>query len=286
MSRIVRLHQDAQRPVTHVFGTEGYLLTVPRGFRDPRLRLGRDLEGTDVEELKTAGRVFEQGRVARAVARASARASAPIGPATVKEQYLDRRRRRYLILEPGPSVRVSLDDFDRYPAGTELDAEQVGALRAGDAQLRLAAMIDRLCVVRPRTEREIRERLGRRGVEASPALDQAIARYRNAGLILDDEAFARWFVEHRGAPRGKGLRALAPELSRLVSDRSAIGAAADETQEDEAFATALTRARRGLDLALEGDRRKFAARLARRGFSFERIRPLLASAGATLDDDE
>lgn len=68
----------------------------------------------------------------------------------------------------------------------------------------------RLLKVRPRSEKELRDRLHRKGFDDA-IIEQAIAALVESGLI-DDEVFARLWVESR-IKRPLGMHRLASELS-------------------------------------------------------------------------
>ncbi len=117
---------------------------------------------------------------------------------------------------------------------------------AHDAALRLLSY-------RPRSERELGQRL----------------RLRGAGL-LDDEAFAQSWVEDRQANAPRGQRLLRYELlGRGV--RAELAEAAVESVDDRTSALFLARgrARRLGDLPFEQFSRRLAGFLERRGFGYD-----------------
>ncbi|HSW43859.1 MAG TPA: regulatory protein RecX [Patescibacteria group bacterium] len=142
----------------------------------------------------------------------------------------------------------------------------------------------RLLEVRPRSIEEVRRRLCEAGYRAE-LVDGAIDRLADLG-ILDDEAFARAWVESRDRARPRGERALRAELRRRgvgeevisatlgerepapTAGRGALVGMASETADGVAAAALL--ARRGGAAAREPDPRKRRARayalLARNGF--------------------
>ena len=97
-------------------------------------------------------------------------------------------RRRETIAE-GRARRAAVED-----AATVLDAAA------------------RFLGARPRSTAEVRRRLGQAGYRAE-LVDEAIARLAGLGY-LDDEAFARAWVESRDRARPRGERALRTELRR------------------------------------------------------------------------
>lgn len=137
----------------------------------------------------------------------------------------------------------------------------------------------RLLEVRPRTERELRDRLRRK--EFTPdQIDSVIGRLRDLEL-LDDAQFARLWVANRQNLNPRGAQALRQELrvkgvDRQVAD-DVIAAATDSDSERAACAEV---ARKALHkYAGAPDRatfqRKLGGFLQRRGFSFDTMRPIL-----------
>ncbi len=282
VSRIVRLHRDRAKPQVHVFTESGYALTVPAGFRDPRLRVGRDIDEDDIVALRAAGRTHDASVSERRAARAIRDATTPAADTVVAAIERDHRGRVWLRLENGTSLRTGGGDEVFMPPGTFLSAARVTELRGTAERLRIGEMIDRLTQARPRTEREVRERLARRGIEG-PALDAAIDRRRGYGVIPDEE-FARRFLT-RAAARGKSARAATPALRRLVEDPEAISRALDVLDAEAGLAAAARIAGRGLDLADADDRRRFVGRMSRRGWSYCQVRPFFLAADGPDPED-
>jgi regulatory protein len=143
----------------------------------------------------------------------------------------------------------------------------------------------RFLEARPRSEAEVRRKLTRLGYQ--PALvEDALARLVAFGY-LDDEAFARSWVESRDRAKPRGEHALRQELSRLGVERGTVDEVLDERREaaagdaaaapdeeprsaDEAAAERLL-AKRLPSILREADsrrrRQKAYALLARSGFS-------------------
>jgi len=126
---------------------------------------------------------------------------------------------------------------------------------------------------RDRTEKELRERLTRRGC-APAAIDAAMERLMAARLV-DDESLARRYVEVRLAERPSGAIRLAQDLHRRGVDRVTIDRVleefADRIGTQEAAVDLLRRVAnryRGLDSTTA--RRRMYGMLARRGFDPER----------------
>jgi len=144
----------------------------------------------------------------------------------------------------------------------------------------------RFLEVRPRSIEEVRRRLREAGYRAD-LVDGAIERLADLGM-LDDEAFARAWVESRDRARPRGERALRSELRRkgvsgaliaevlgergsasMETDRATSGDRASPGSADDVAAARLL-ARRGGAAAREADLRRRRAKayalLARHGF--------------------
>lgn len=136
----------------------------------------------------------------------------------------------------------------------------------------------RFLEARPRSEREVRTRLAQKG--ATPALvDRVIARLGELGLI-DDPAFAQFWIESRNRFRPKGARALKAELRQKGLASDLIAEQVDDTVDDSSAAreAALRQARRYARLDYQTFRQKLFAHLAHRGFAYDAITPAIEEA--------
>jgi len=130
----------------------------------------------------------------------------------------------------------------------------------------------RLLAMQSRSETEIARKLARRCAEPE-AIAALVEDFRQRGW-LDDQALAERWVEARGQSRGRG--ALAWELRRRGVDPSE--ALSERTDDDEKIAAwnAATR-KAGDPPTIDGPdgKRKLAAFLQRRGFSYNTVRHVL-----------
>jgi regulatory protein len=132
----------------------------------------------------------------------------------------------------------------------------------------------RFLATRPRSENEVRRRLLRAGCDA-PVLDMVLDRLRRAGL-LDDAAFASYWLDQRQTFKPRGARLLRAELrQRGVSAElaSATTALTAETAEDDAYRAAYRRAMQLAHLDEHTFKIKLGQLLARRGFDWDTIGP-------------
>lgn len=136
---------------------------------------------------------------------------------------------------------------------------------------------------RPRAEGEIRKRL-RTGGYPEATIEFTLERLREWKYV-DDEDFARRWIENRAAHRPRGARQLAQELRAKGIDQDVVSGAIDECELDElADALAIARVRNrqlgSLEPAVRD--RRLSGYLARRGYGYDVIRSTLN----TLRDEE
>jgi regulatory protein len=170
--------------------------------------------------------------------------------------------------------------------GDELDAARVAALRAADDVAKATTNALGLLARRPRSEREVRDRLRQKGY-APEAIDAAIAKLEG-WRYLDDADFARYWVENREAHQPRGRRLLEQELRQKGVDREVVREAIAAAELDEQ-AAALEIARKKLR-SYAGEepavvRRRLGAYLARRGYGWDVVRPVLDRLLGEGDDD-
>ena len=161
----------------------------------------------------------------------------------------------------------------------------------------------RFLEARPRSIAEVRRRLGGAGYRVA-LVEGAIAKLLEFG-VLDDEAFARTWVECRDRARPRGERAIRQELGLKGIDRATIDLVLGERREaaalastsepgDEAVAPTADRSaadrllaknRRALDRVADPRQRRQRAYmlLARHGFDPEVCRTVAAGLDATDD---
>jgi regulatory protein len=120
---------------------------------------------------------------------------------------------------------------------------------------------------RPRSSTEVKQQLVKKKI-APEVIERVIVRLTNAGL-LDDEAFAKYWVENREQFKPRAGRALRFELRRKGLSNNAITEAIGAIDESEsAYRAGLTRAKRWSDLDRRAFLDKLTAFLVRRGFGY------------------
>jgi regulatory protein len=160
--------------------------------------------------------------------------------------------------------------------GQELSASDLATLLASEQLARATSAALNFLAWRPRSEGEVRQRL-RRSDTPEEVIDQVVGKLRDWRYI-DDEDFARRWVENRAAHRPRGTRVLAQELRAKGIDSQLAANVLDEAEIDEATdALELARKRAGQLSDLEPDvrERRLTGFLGRRGYSFDIIRSVL-----------
>ena len=166
--------------------------------------------------------------------------------------------------------------------GQKLSDEEIAALQDRDEAHQAHEVALRYLDYRPRSVDEIRRHLKSKQVEPD-VIDEIVERLTDAGL-LDDRAFARYWLENRRDFRPRGQRALRMELRQKgVPDDVIDEALEQEHSEDEAaYQAASTQARKIRTADPVEFRRKLEAHLARRGFSYDIAREAAARAWSEI----
>jgi regulatory protein len=131
---------------------------------------------------------------------------------------------------------------------------------------------------RPRSVEEVRRKLRQTDIDETTieaVIEAVIERLERAGL-LDDEAFARFWVENREQFGPRGTRALRYELRQKgVPDEIIQETIADLDEGDAAYHAALKRLRRYAQADEQTFRKRLGDYLVRRGFAYHTVRDVL-----------
>jgi regulatory protein len=159
--------------------------------------------------------------------------------------------------------------------GQELSDEKIEQLQAEDARERAFQQAMLFLSYRARSESEIRKNLRKHEIPEA-VIEQTIERLRQDGLANDTEFASAW-VENRNTFRPRSRRLLAMELRQKGLDDEAIRSAVENVDEEaSAYEAAQKRAARFKGLEWNDFRRKLSDFLARRGFSYSVVAPLVA----------
>jgi regulatory protein len=179
--------------------------------------------------------------------------------------------------------------------GQELGEEKIATLKSQDELEITYQKALHFLSYRPRSSAEVRQNLSKRGISEA-LIEETLIRLQTTGLV-NDEAFARAWVENRNAFRPRGKPALRMELRRKGLNDEIIQSVLDSQGNEAALAltTARKYARRLSGLEWPEFRQKLSGFLARRGFSYTTLAPVVsevwketqtADAGSLSDNEE
>jgi regulatory protein len=170
--------------------------------------------------------------------------------------------------------------------GRVVSDQDIAQLQAKETQEVAFQNAIRFISYRPRTTAEIESKLNEKGY-AETVIQATIERLRANGL-LDDQQFARTWVDNQSTFRPRGQRALAFELRRKGVTDEVIAQALEETpaEEELAYQAGTRQARKLANLERNEFRMKLSAFLARRGFSYGTIAPVVVRIWEELHSSE
>ncbi|MFA5836922.1 MAG: RecX family transcriptional regulator [Bellilinea sp.] len=159
--------------------------------------------------------------------------------------------------------------------GQELSEEKITELQSLDAKEAAYQQALHYIAYRPRSEAEVTKKLSEKGADAQ-VIDGVMVRLRSAQLVGDDR-FARMWIDDRSTFRPRSHRMLRYELHQKgVGEEFIQQALAEAQNEPELAYQAGTRYARRLEgLDWEVFRKRLGGFLARRGFSYGTIAPVL-----------
>lgn len=171
----------------------------------------------------------------------------------------------------------------RLHLGQELSPAEITALCEKDSLEAMNERVLRLLAGRPRSEREVRSYLKRRGADDA-TVEQLLTRLREQHLV-DDAEFARSWVENREEFRPRGARALRAELWQKGIDAEVADAAVQTVDEEQSALRAAARLAERLARTEEQEfRRRVFGLLQRRGFGYQVSQRVVARLWHELND--
>ncbi|HEY89165.1 MAG TPA: regulatory protein RecX [Thermoflexia bacterium] len=198
------------------------------------------------------------------------------------QKHSERRVNVYLDGE----FAFGLADIAAYPlrVGEWLADEKIAALQAADVLEQARDRALSYLSYRPRSLRELQCYLREREF-SEPVVSQVLGHLQAVGLV-DDLAFARYWIQNRGQFRPRGALALRQELCQKGIAESLIDTALEDYDELTVLRRAARKhARRLRQLPPEKFRQRLTQRLARRGFSYESIRDIVTDCIMQSEDD-
>ena len=173
--------------------------------------------------------------------------------------------------------------------GKELDEAELAELESESQFGKLYARTLEYVLMRPRSVREVRDYLFKKTLSTrykskktgeikeregySPSLTKRVLKKLIEKSYVDDENFARWWVENRNQRKGSSRRKLRSELQSKGVDSSIIELALDSSDRNDASEINKVIAKKRSKYP---DEKKLIQYLARQGFSYDDIHSALA----------
>ena len=168
--------------------------------------------------------------------------------------------------------------------GQALSPAEVEALKQEDLLDKVKQAAYRLISYRPRSVAEVKRHLSRKGYEEQ-LIETAVTHLQTVEL-LDDEAFARYWVEQRETFKPRSQMAISQELREKGIDRRIIeNVLADVDETAAARRAAEKKARVWANLPMEEFQAKLGRFLQRRGFHYEIINQITREMWQSIEND-
>lgn len=169
--------------------------------------------------------------------------------------------------------------------GQGISDGKIEQLQAEDARERAFQQAMLFLSYRARSESEIRKNLRKHEIPEA-VIEQTLERLRQDGLANDSQFASAW-VENRSTFRPRSRRMMAMELKQKGLDEEAIQSAIENVDDDAAaYEAAHKKAARFKSLEWNDFRRKLSEFLARRGFSYSVISPIVTRIWNEMHADE
>ncbi|MCC6300214.1 MAG: RecX family transcriptional regulator [Anaerolineales bacterium] len=158
--------------------------------------------------------------------------------------------------------------------GDTLDEAKIQKMQAEDARERALQQALLFLSYRARSESEIRKNLRKHEIP-DEVIEETLARLRQDGFANDGQ-FAKAWVENRTTFRPRSRRMMAMELRQKGLDEETTSAALREVNDEAlAYEAAQKKAARFAKLEWQDYRKKLSEFLARRGFPYAVIAPVV-----------
>jgi regulatory protein len=200
-------------------------------------------------------------------------------------QQKNNRERVSVFIDGEFAFGLSIDAAARLAKGQFLSDADIAGLQTDDEHNRAYQSALHFLGTRPRSMTEVQRNLQEKGF-GEDAVAAAIARLVEQHY-LDDEEFARYWLENRNRFRPRSAKAIRYELRQKGVDREAIEAALEGMDEDDAaWDAAASKLDRWRNLPEDEFERKLSGFLARRGFSFATVRRTVQRAWKSVQEPE
>jgi regulatory protein len=169
--------------------------------------------------------------------------------------------------------------------GQELSPSKIAKLQAEDQREVAYMQALRYLDYRPRSRAEVRRNLEKHAIPTE-VINDVFKRLERSGLV-NDERFAQDWVENRSEFRPRSRRAIAFELHQRGLDDPSIKKALEGINEEAlAYQAATKQSRRFEGLPQRDFNNKLGSYLARRGFSYEIIKHVVAKVWDEMHESD
>jgi regulatory protein len=192
------------------------------------------------------------------------------GQITAIEVQKRNPRRANVFIDGEFAFGLAMIEAAKLSKGQHLSENDVKALLQADQEERAYEQMLNFLSYRPRSKAEARRRLQQKDFSEA-TIEIVTQRLCRAGL-LDDEAFARYWISNREQFKPRGVYALRHELRQKGIESDIIDLLLQEVDETEsAYRVAIKRLYRWEHLEPDTRRHKLSDYLQRRGFRYETI---------------
>lgn len=161
--------------------------------------------------------------------------------------------------------------------GLELSPTQIEVLKDIDKTDHVYAKILNFLSYRPRTVKEVRDRLWKYDVKDTVKQNELIMRLQEKGY-LDDLKFAQWFIQSRNTHRPRSPRMLTQELKSKGIGEDVINSVISQTTNEKVTIAHLLTKKLGNSHPLDQlTRQKIFTYLARQGFAWDKVKEVVKS---------
>jgi len=196
------------------------------------------------------------------------------GKITSLEVQKRNKERVNVFIDGAFAFGLNMMDAARLKKGQVLTETDITRLQYGDAVVRAVDSAAHFLQYRPRSSAEIRRNLKKKDIPPD-VIEAAMERLEALGY-LDDEKFARFWVENRDTFKPRGPFALRAELRRKGVPDAIIDRVVEEVDVyDAAYRAAQKKLSRYRGETEFDFKRKLGAFLQRRGFGFEVVNDVL-----------
>ena len=163
----------------------------------------------------------------------------------------------------------------RLSVGKQLTAEQVGEISHYTDFTRIYDRAVSFISYRPRSEKEVYDRISRKADISSELIDELMARLRVEKLVNDEE-FTRWWCEQRGRFRPRSRRRLSVELWQKGVERKLVEKMVGELVNEEELVEKILIKKYPQIPTDQHNQQKMMQSLVRQGFSWDVVKKVVS----------